>query len=123
MRNRKFKLLKQLKEAISMDPRLVPEVLDAVKGGMDNWQLGVERRLDSNANMGINSALQLPRNSRDWKTERHGDTARMVYVGWNLHSRPPGSSLELDIVGFVQKADEENPEEAEAHYEVLLRKD
>ena len=115
-------LLKKLKEEIEANPAIVPEILEVVQEGMAAWKRSVERSLASNAWWGISAALDMPTRPADWDTRRHGDTARLVRVGWNLHKRTPGCPQEKRLDEFVRKVDEEDPEGSSEHYAVIVQK-
>jgi len=112
-------LIKVLVAYISSDPSVVPDVLNAVSEGMVAWGNRVRASLDSAADWGISAALNMPTDSRYWNVKKHGSTARMVAVGWNLGRRNNLSQEEKELLAFVRRADLDDPESALGHYRIL----
>ena len=112
------KLLLELQSLVALKPSLVPQVLAVVQQGMTAWEQGVQRRLDTNAELGILASLRLPK-PKSWRLNRDANAARMAAVGLGLNRRPPASTLERSLVEFVLEADKAGPDSAARHYHTL----
>lgn len=115
------KLIKTLRARIASNPNLIPQVLGAVSDGMAAWERRVKIDLDSKADLAITAALNLPSDLKrlNSKNHFHRSLARVVAVGMGLVLRKPSNGVEHAIRDFVLESDQEDPESARTHYEII----